>query len=85
MAVAGLDRPDPVGQQLNGRHTVSERRFQASDECAVTCLGYPVGPHGADWFRRWDLEVERATRVVSDSLNRDTQRTADNEQFALAA
>ena len=29
-------------------------------------------------------EVERATRVVSDSLNGDTTRTA-NEQFALAA
>lgn len=40
--------------------------------------------HGADRFRRWDLEVTLATRVVSDSKNGDKKRTAD-EQFALAA
>lgn len=51
----------------------------------VATMVFTIQSNGADWFRRWDLEVEFATRVASDSLNGGNKRTAKNEQFALAA
>ena len=68
--------------RVAGRHGITAAGIRRPVSART---GTMADTHGADWFRRWDLEVERATRVVSDSLNRDTQRTADNEQFALAA